>query len=242
MDRGHKDEARDFEKSFRHGKGIMPTPRRWIEHFWNHHRAKVMDLLRRHSEGAGSMIFVGIGMGDVLPDLCVEKKKVVGIDLNRTHLLHAAAHCNPLVADGAALPVKDGSMDLVVCNMVLHHIVGQGRLERALAECFRVLKKGGRLLIVEPNLFHPSGLALTALNLFHLYHIVGGGSNYEYALSPFRLMRICKKSFTSVEAGAVTFSHPRFPIALQELLKRREDMLARFYYLGFSFWLTAVKG
>ena len=54
-----------------------------------------------------------------------------------------------------ALPEPDGKFDCVLMAMLLHHLTGSNwrecltNVERALAEGWRVLKPGGRLLIVE---------------------------------------------------------------------------------------------
>jgi SAM-dependent methyltransferase len=234
-------ESKKFEKEFRHGKGIIPTPKDWIEHFWFAHRVKVIESMSGYIKDAESILFVGVGQGGALPSEGLGGKRVVGIDLNRKALDSSTSLCNALLADGTMLPFKDGSMDLVVCNMVLHHIVGQGGLDAAIEECFRVLSPGGRLLAFEPNFFHPSGLALTLLNKFHLYHAVGGGSNYEYALSPFRLGRIGRRNFKEVNIRLITLGHPRFPVFIQRLIFRIDKYFTRLYPLGFSFMLEAVK-
>jgi ArsR family transcriptional regulator len=45
-----------------------------------------------------------------------------------------------------ALPIDDGELDAAVCALVLHHVPDPGR---ALAEAARVLRPGGRLLVVD---------------------------------------------------------------------------------------------
>ena len=47
-----------------------------------------------------------------------------------------------------ALPVADGAVDVVLCTLVLHQLPGDG-LHPAFAEFRRVLKPGGRLLVVD---------------------------------------------------------------------------------------------
>ncbi len=45
-----------------------------------------------------------------------------------------------------ALPIDDGALDAAACVLVLHHVPDPGR---ALAEAARVLRPGGRLLVVD---------------------------------------------------------------------------------------------
>lgn len=66
-----------------------------------------------------------------------------------------------LVADAQCLPIADGSIDNVVMVDVLHHIE---RPLQALADVVRVLRPGGRLVLLEPGATAVSSLAFT---LFH---------------------------------------------------------------------------
>lgn len=233
--------ATEFEKNFEYGKGIIPTPGKWISNFWDYHRNKTAELIRPFLSEAQSILFIGVGSGDVLPIIEMTGKMVVGIDLNKRFLCQSRDCCHPIEGDGSFLPLKDRTFDLVICNMVLHHIVGQGGLEKTLSECGRVLKKNGKLMAFEPNLLHPSGLAMTALNTLHLYHKVAGGSDYEYALSPFRLAKMCRLYFKETTIQAITFSHPRFPLFVQNLFRCADRYLSRAYPFSFSFMLEAVK-
>ena len=49
-------------------------------------------------------------------------------------------------ASSAALPLADASVDLLFCHQTFHHLVDQ---DRAIAEFFRVLRPGGKLLFAE---------------------------------------------------------------------------------------------
>src|SRR3972149_3856653 len=148
-----RNKAKEFEKGFSYGKGVIPTPGDWISYFWDTHRNKIMKSLENPLDRADSILFVGVGSGDILPSLNLGGKTVFGIDLNLRFLVRAAGCCHAVAADSAMLPFKNNYFDMVVCNMVLHHVVGQGGLENTIAECSRVLRRGGRLLAFEPNLF-----------------------------------------------------------------------------------------
>lgn len=239
MDRVNK--AKRYERDFEYGKGIIPTSKKCLSYFWKTHYNKVFESLKPFIHEARTILFIGVGEGDVISALPIENKTVIGIDLNTKFLSHAHGCCRALAADGTIIPLKNCSIDLVICNMVLHHIVGQEGLEKALHESRRVLKDGGRLVAFEPNLFHPSGMAMTLLNRFHLYHALMGGSDYEYALSPFRIARICRSLFKKTEIKAITFSHPRFPVFIQKMCFSLDQYLSGMYPFSFSFALEAIK-
>jgi ubiquinone/menaquinone biosynthesis C-methylase UbiE len=52
-------------------------------------------------------------------------------------------------ADMTALPLEDNSFDLVVSSFAIHNIPGRAGREKAISEAVRVLRPGGRLMIVD---------------------------------------------------------------------------------------------
>jgi SAM-dependent methyltransferase len=87
---------------------------------------------------------------------------VVGLDLDLATLRHAAVAYPGVpfaAANLVALPLADGAVDLVVSSQVVEHLWDQ---DRFVAECARVLRPGGRLVVTTPNrLTFPPG------NAFH---------------------------------------------------------------------------
>lgn len=70
------------------------------------------------------------------------------------------------VAPAQSLPFPDGAFDVVLCTLMMHHLPDDGR-EHAVAEMRRVLRPGGRLLVVD--LAHAQGpwAALNPISLVH---------------------------------------------------------------------------
>jgi SAM-dependent methyltransferase len=64
--------------------------------------------------------------------------------------LHEGAAQADLIAAADALPVADGSFDLVLCTQVLEHVPEP---DRVLAECFRILAPDGILALTVPLLY-----------------------------------------------------------------------------------------
>jgi SAM-dependent methyltransferase len=78
--------------------------------------------------------------------------RVVGVDPALEVVAYARSvsppQCEFHVAGGEAIPEPDGSFDVVVSSLAVHHIPAQGRAA-AFWEMHRVLRPGGRLLIAD---------------------------------------------------------------------------------------------
>jgi len=74
-----------------------------------------------------------------LSSVAVERARAKGID------------CRQVVIDEQPLPFADATFDVVVSNSAIEHRFFH---EKALDECVRVLKPGGRLVLCLPNIAH----------------------------------------------------------------------------------------
>lgn len=100
----------------------------------------------------GCVLEIGIGTGRNIP-LYRADVELTGVDLSPAMLEVARQRARDLartvelhVADADTLPFMDGSYDVVVSTLVLCTIPSP---EHALAEVHRVLRPGGRLLVVD---------------------------------------------------------------------------------------------
>jgi SAM-dependent methyltransferase len=95
---------------------------------------------------------IGTGTGFVATGLAPLVRQVVAVDGSAAMLeaaqrnLSGLANVTTRLADGAALPFEDGSLDAVFTNMYLHHCPDP---QAAIAEMVRVLRPGGRLVITD---------------------------------------------------------------------------------------------
>lgn len=105
------------------------------------------------------VVVVGCSDGGVTP-LARDGAFVEGIDISPVSIekLQAAiakeglsAHASARVMDAHALEYPDGSIDVISCSGVLHHL----DTERALRSWARCLKDDGYVVIFEPLAFHP---------------------------------------------------------------------------------------
>ena len=100
------------------------------------------------------LLDIGTGTGRLLELLAPRIEAGLGIDASRAMLALARArlsapgltHCAVRLADMCRLPLPDRSFDAVVLQMVLHYAEDTGA---ALAEAARVLRPGGKLVVVD---------------------------------------------------------------------------------------------
>jgi SAM-dependent methyltransferase len=114
--------------------------------------AALLSLVPKH--GAGRLLDIGTGTGRVLELLASRISQGVGVDASKAMLALARSrlaragltHCSVRLADMYRLPLADASFDLAVVQMVLHYAEDPPSV---LAEAARVLRPGGRLIVID---------------------------------------------------------------------------------------------
>ena len=102
----------------------------------------------------GRLLDIGTGTGRVLELLAPHFRQALGVDASKAMLALARArlaqpglaHCAVRLADMYRLPLADASFDTAVLQMVLHYAEDPSG---AVAEAARVLRPGGRLIVID---------------------------------------------------------------------------------------------
>jgi SAM-dependent methyltransferase len=95
---------------------------------------------------------LGCGTGQLMASLAPFVGRVIGVDASRPMLsaarrrLEGQGNVELRAGELESLPIADGELDAAVLFLVLHYVVEP---PRALAEVRRVLRPGGRLLLVD---------------------------------------------------------------------------------------------
>jgi SAM-dependent methyltransferase len=127
---------------------------------------------------------------------------------------------------GALDDLPDGSFDVVLYRLVLHHLAFQGSLAPTFAEAARLLRPGGALVAIEPGLWHPIGLALALANRTGVARAVHGTPD-DIPMSPRRLCAESCAAGLAPEVYAVTYTWRRLPPVLQRSLQPLDALGSR---------------
>ncbi len=94
---------------------------------------------------------IGAGTGLIVHTVAPHTKEVVGVDISEDMLSRAIEHGNGNVRflrmDARDLQFPDNYFSRVTARMVFHHILKD--TQKAINECYRVLKKGGKMIFSE---------------------------------------------------------------------------------------------
>lgn len=136
------------------------------ENYWfRRHEAAYLHLIGHCADAV--VLEAGCGEGYGAQLIRTVARRVVALDydeLTSQHVARAYPQLDVLRGNLATLPLRDGSVDVVANLQVIEHLWDQ---EGFLAECHRVLRPGGTLIVTTPNRLTFSPGQDTPLNPFH---------------------------------------------------------------------------
>lgn len=143
------------------------------ENYWYRRHEVAYVHLAEHCADA-VVLEAGCGEGYGADLLARTARRVIALDYDAQTAAHVARAYPAVTAvrgNLAGLPLRDGSVDVVANLQVIEHLWDQ---EGFLAECHRVLRPGGALLVTTPNRITFSPGRDTPLNPFHTRELAGG--------------------------------------------------------------------
>jgi SAM-dependent methyltransferase len=137
-----------------------------VENYWFRRHEVAYSALLPFCAGA-LVLDAGCGEGYGADRIADVARFVVGVDYDEATVAHLARtypRVRPVRANLVALPFAEGTVDVVCCLQVIEHLWDQPAF---LAECRRVLRPAGTLLLTTPNrlTFSPGH---SAANPFHV--------------------------------------------------------------------------
>lgn len=136
------------------------------ENYWfRRHEAAYLALLPHCADA--TVLEAGCGEGYGAGLIAQHARRVLALDYDQPTTEHVARRYPDVAvarANLAYLPLRDGTVDVVANFQVIEHLWDQ---DSFLAECFRVLRPGGKLLVTTPNRLTFTPDSDTPLNPFH---------------------------------------------------------------------------
>lgn len=215
------------------------------KHYFAHNcvRSRLGNTLAALGYGEGTSILeVGCGSGECTTYIQEVSKNITGVDISSVAIEGFRANGFwGLVADAKRLPFRANYFDCVVASGLLHHLGSQEDLVEYLVEFVRVIKQGGYIVALEPNLFNHSGLLMNFFNT--IKPGITGLDPCERALSPLRLVRVFEKSsLKGVEYIAASYVWNRFPLCISKLISRYDGRVRLKWPFNLFGWWEIVYG
>jgi SAM-dependent methyltransferase len=144
-------------------------------------RVLCQSFFQRYIRGADTVLDLGAGYCEFINHVVCRRR--IALDRSDDVGRHAAPGVEVLAGPSADLAaVADASVDVAFASNVFEHLPSKQELLRILAEIRRVLRPGGRLLILQPNIRYTGGaywdffdhhLPLTERSLVEALHMTG---------------------------------------------------------------------
>jgi SAM-dependent methyltransferase len=201
--------------------------------------------LTEHGIPSGSTLGLDLGCGHgwYMAEITRFGRNMVGVDYSSIQLVQGSLHlrrenlpARMVHADAKVLPFADNSFDFAYSINALHHILGPGGQEQAIAEVVRVLKPGGVFLLHEINTQNPLFRFYMGY-LFPLFRRIDEGN--ERWILPGDLLAVSGATWLS-EVDYFTFIPDFVPGFIQKMLGRLERRLEESNLRRFSAHYQAV--
>ena len=107
-------------------------------------------FFQRHVSPDATLLDRACGYGEFLGGTAAGEKH--GLDLNPDSARHVPPGTRFHAGSAERVPLPDASLDVVFCSNFLEHLPDKAAASRVFAEVLRLLRPGGRFLVLGPNM------------------------------------------------------------------------------------------
>jgi SAM-dependent methyltransferase len=113
--------------------------------------AAICAYLQRYVDPADTVLELGAGYCDFINQIRAGKK--LALDVNAEVAKYCAPDVTFLHAGADAIPIDVGSVNVILASNLLEHL-GARELDGLFAHIDRILTPGGRLILIQPNIYY----------------------------------------------------------------------------------------
>jgi len=231
--------------------GVMPDERSLDDPRVYRTWKKRLELLLGTSAPKGLILDAGCGPGTSGIILAEMGGAVIGIDISplavelaKDRAMRKGVQFSAVLGDLEKLPARNGSFDMCLCVWVLHHFPN---IRPPLSELARVLKPGGRILILEPNESNPAVRVSRLVEAFAQRTILRAGwdtPNRSTHLHSHYVAVLANLGFTDIRINSC-FGGEMLPLPVKPRSERSSGVIPVILRLAFRIrtlcFMVAVK-
>jgi SAM-dependent methyltransferase len=207
--------------------------------------AIVSDLVEISLRDGSVVLDAGCGHRSSIPDHFSERVQKIGIDRVLKDIRNNKTIDWGICSNIDNIPLKDESVDLIICNMVFEHLEEP---QIAFSELSRILKKGGYLIFMTPCIYNVVTLINKIIpNRFHktLGNLLTGAEEsdifptYYKANSRGKLKKILA-GYNLTEADLIMYQPPPYAFVFSKIICR---LVISYYHLINKYYsLSFLRG
>jgi SAM-dependent methyltransferase len=207
-------------------------------------KEQMAETAKRHIRGKiDNLLIAPCGTGDDFKHLSNLAHTVYGIDLSLIAIKKCSNKMKVHVGDILFSGYPDETFELIASPLFFHHMLKVG-FDPFLKEFYRILKKGGGIVILEPSLWYPLNIITRPIK--KIFNNPYGEVEDEAPFPPGLMLDSLKRTgFTNIEMRAATFSHASFCVSLAKFVNFLARPLMNCWPLKHFSWLViywAEKG
>jgi SAM-dependent methyltransferase len=198
-------------------------------------------LEKKISQKVDKLLIAPCGIGADLKYVEKYAKEIYGIDISPIAVKQTPAKMKTRIGDILNSGYPEETFDIIVCPLFFHHLLNFS-FEPFLMEFYRLLKKNGILIILEPSIFYPMNIITRPIK--HLFKNPYGEVEDEGPFNPKLLLNNLRLvGFNNIELNAASFSHCSFYIPLSKIVNiiTKPLLNSPFKYCGWLVLFSAEK-